>query len=217
MASKSAVSLSVIRRLPRYYRYLGVLKRMGITRISSRELSERMGLTASQIRQDLNCFGGFGQQGYGYNVETLQEEIGNILGIGNPIPAIQIGVGNLGKAIASHLNFPRAGFRLVGLFDSNPALQGKQIAGVSVMDDSDLESFCERHHPKTAFLCVPGSAAEELVRRLVDCGVRSFWNFSSYDLALHYSGVAVENVHLMDNLMTLRYQIEEAKPEEESD
>jgi redox-sensing transcriptional repressor len=216
MASKSAVSLSVIRRLPRYYRYLGVLKKKGITRISSRELSERMGLTASQIRQDLNCFGGFGQQGYGYNVESLQEEIANILGLRNPVPTIQIGVGNLGKAIASHLDFSRSGFEMVGLFDSNPALVGKTVAGFEILPDGELETFCAKHHPQTAFLCVPEKAAKELVKRLVDCGVRSFWNFSSYDLALHYDHVVVENVHLMDNLMTLRYQIQEAGITEES-
>jgi len=216
MPLKSSVSMSVIRRLPRYYRYLGVLKKKGIVRISSRELSERMGLTASQIRQDLNCFGGFGQQGYGYNVESLQDEIANILGLNDLVPTIQIGIGNMGKAIIKHLDFPRSGFKMIGFFDSNPALYGKIVSDLSILPVTELEAFCIEHHPKTAFLCVPEEAAMELSEILVKHGVRSFWNFSSFDLALHYDNVVVENVHLMDNLMTLRYRLEEVGLGEDS-
>ncbi len=209
LSVKPSVSLSVVRRLPRYYRFLGELKKSGCTRISSRELSERMGLTASQIRQDLNCFGGFGQQGYGYNVVSLYEEIAKILGLDHKLDAILIGVGNLGKAVASHMNFAERGFRLIGLFDSNPSLIGKELSGIKIMDTSELQSFCEERKPTVAILCIPKAAAESLGKRLLDCGIRCFWNFSHYDFTLEYDDVIVENVHLSDSLMTLGSRVNE--------
>ena len=200
--------MSVIKRLPRYYRFLGELKKNNITRISSKELSQRMGFTASQIRQDLNCFGGFGQQGYGYNVEQLQNEIGAILGVNNGFKTILFGCGNLGRAIASHMTFEDRGFELVGLFDSNAdKMQDLRIKGLSVYPVEDLEVYCKEVEPKVAVLCVPTEAAPAIVDRLVNLGITNFWNFSHYDIASNYHGVTVENVHLNDSLMTLSYQI----------
>ena len=205
---KKSVSMSVIKRLPRYYRFLGELKKNNITRISSKELSQRMGFTASQIRQDLNCFGGFGQQGYGYNVEQLQNEIGAILGVNNGFKTILFGCGNLGRAIASHMTFEDRGFELVGLFDSNAdKMQDLRIKGLSVYPVEDLEVYCKEVEPKVAVLCVPTEAAPAIVDRLVNLGITNFWNFSHYDIASNYPGVTVENVHLNDSLMTLSYQI----------
>ena len=205
---KKSVSMSVIKRLPRYYRFLGELKKNNITRISSKELSQRMGFTASQIRQDLNCFGGFGQQGYGYNVEQLQKEIGAILGINNGFKTILIGCGNLGRAIASHMTFEDRGFELVGLFDQNAdKMQDLKIKGLSVYPVDDLEVYCKEVEPKVAVLCIPSEATPAIVDRLVALGINGFWNFSHYDIASNYPGVTVENVHLNDSLMTLSYQI----------
>ncbi len=205
---KKSVSMSVIKRLPRYYRFLGELKKNNITRISSKELSLRMGLTASQIRQDLNCFGGFGQQGYGYNVEQLKNEIGAILGINNGFKTILIGCGNLGRAIASHMTFEERGFELVGLFDkSADKMQDLRIKGLSVYPIEDLEVYCKEVEPKVAVICIPSEATPAVVEKLVALGIRNFWNFSHYDIASNYSGVTVENVHLNDSLMTLSYQI----------
>ena len=205
---KKSVSMSVIKRLPRYYRFLGELKKNNITRISSKELSQRMGFTASQIRQDLNCFGGFGQQGYGYNVEQLQNEIGAILGVNNGFKTILFGCGNLGRAIASHMTFEDRGFELVGLFDSNAdKMQDLRIKGLSVYPVEDLEVYCKEVEPKVAVLCVPTEAAPAIVDRLVNLGITNFWNFSHYDIVSNYHGVTVENVHLNDSLMTLSYQI----------
>ncbi len=209
MPKDTTISMPVIRRLPRYYRFLYDLKENGITRISSRELSQRMGLTASQIRQDLNCFGGFGQQGYGYMVEQLYNEIGHILGADAPTDAILVGAGNLGKAIAKHMHFESRGFRLVGVFDDAPALQGTRLSDHEVLSNDRLEDFCRQHHPRMAILCIPKEAAPALVERLVACGIEGFWNFSHYDIAYHYPQVAVENVHLGDSLMTLSYSINE--------
>ena len=205
---KKSVSMSVIKRLPRYYRFLGELKKNNITRISSKELSQRMGFTASQIRQDLNCFGGFGQQGYGYNVEQLQKEIGAILGINNGFKTILIGCGNLGRAIASHMTFEDRGFELVGLFDQNAdKMQDLKIKGLSVYPVDDLEIYCKEVEPKVAVLCIPSEATPAIVDRLVALGINGFWNFSHYDIASNYPGVTVESVHLNDSLMTLSYQI----------
>ncbi len=203
--SKNTVSNSVIRRLPRYYRFLGELEKMNIVRISSRELSEKMRLTASQIRQDFNCFGGFGQQGYGYNVKELREKIGDILGVRAENPLIMIGAGNLGRAIASHIDFHKRGFDLIGVFDVNPELAGYKIGELSVRNSSELESFCRENNPKAAVLCIPKSAAAEVANLLVAYGIHAFWNFSHYDLLIAHSDVIVENVHLGDSLMTLSY------------
>ncbi|MBQ8683064.1 MAG: redox-sensing transcriptional repressor Rex [Clostridia bacterium] len=205
MAKESNISMPVIRRLPRYYRFLYDLKENGVTRISSRELSQRMGLTASQIRQDLNCFGGFGQQGYGYMVNQLYEEIGRILGMHCPTKAILLGVGNLGKAVVNHMNFASRGFQLVGLFDGNVALEGQTLGELPIRSNNELEQFCQQEHPEMAVLCIPKEAAPHLVERLVACGIKAFWNFSHYDIAYDHPEVIVENVHMGDSLMTLSY------------
>ncbi len=207
MKNNNQVSIPVIKRLPRYHRYLEELKDMGIVRISSKELSQRMGLTASQIRQDLNCFGGFGQQGYGYNIEQLYNEIGLILGIDKKSKAIMIGAGNLGHAIATHLHFENRGFDLVGIFDNNPAVVGTEVGGRTVMDSATLDEFCEKEKPVVAILCIPAEYAAENADKLVKLGIKGFWNFTQCDLVSRYENVAVENVHLGDSLMTLCYQI----------
>lgn len=203
--SKNSISNSVIRRLPRYYRFLGELENNGYVRISSRELSEKMGLTASQIRQDFNCFGEFGQQGYGYNVSDLRFEIGKILGLNVQTPMILLGAGNLGTAIASHIDFKNKGFDLIGAFDSNPELVGKKIGSLSVRDISELEKFCNENKPVAAILCIPMSAAEKMVDTLISCGIKAFWNYTHYDIRINHENVAVENVHLGDSLTTLSY------------
>ena len=211
MASKdTSISMSVVRRLPRYYRFLYDLKENGVVRISSRELAERMGLTASQIRQDLNCFGEFGQQGYGYLVDQLYDELYHILGMDKLTPSILLGAGNLGHALVNHMNFSRKGVSLDGIFDDAPSLIGQEIHGITIQGTADLEAFCERNHPQLAILCIPKEAAPELVERLVNCGVKAFWNYSHYDIALHHPQVLVENVHLGDSLMALSYLINQA-------
>lgn len=205
--SKNTISNSVIRRLPRYYRFLGELEVNGYVRISSRELAEKMGLTASQIRQDFNCFGEFGQQGYGYNVSGLKSEIGRILGLNKITPMILLGAGNLGRAIASHINFKSKGFELVGIFDSNPAIIGDKIGNLEVSDVDGLDSFCDEIKPQCAILCIPSEAASKEVERLIAKGVKAFWNFTHYDLRINHSDIAVENVHLGDSLATLSYRL----------
>ena len=205
---RDRVSDAMTRRLPAYYRQLCLLEKQDVACISSRTLGEVMGLTDSQIRQDLNCFGGFGQQGYGYNVEQLQNEIGAILGVNNGFKTILFGCGNLGRAIASHMTFEDRGFELVGLFDSNAdKMQDLRIKGLSVYPVEDLEVYCKEVEPKVAVLCVPTEAAPAIVDRLVNLGITNFWNVSHYDIASNYHGVTVENVHLNDSLMTLSYQI----------
>ncbi|MBE7040554.1 MAG: redox-sensing transcriptional repressor Rex [Ruminococcaceae bacterium] len=205
---KREVPLVVVKRLPRYYRYLGELLRKGITRISSGELSKRMGVTASQIRQDFNCFGGFGQQGYGYNVEKLHREIANILGLSHGYKTIIIGAGHLGHALANHTNFAKRGFELVGIFDKKPELAGKVINDLPVLPMEELEEFCNTHQVNIAILALPKSAIIEVVPRLVALGIKGLWNFSYTDIAVP-EDVAVENVHLSDSLMTLSYKITE--------
>lgn len=209
MSHKSAVSISVIRRLPRYYRFLSELLKEGKTRISSRELSDLMQLTASQIRQDLNCFGGFGQQGYGYNVKDLHEEIANILGLNKIHNCILIGVGNLGEAIANHIDFEKRGFNLIGAFDIKPELIGTKIGSVTIMHSDEIEEFCKKNQPKIAVLCIPKDAAKVIAEKLVKLGIKGFWNFSHFDLTLSYDDIVVENVHLSDSLMTLCYRVNE--------
>lgn len=207
MAKDTNISLPVIRRLPRYYRFLYDLKEKGVTRISSRELSQKMRLTASQIRQDLNCFGGFGQQGYGYMVDQLYDEIGRILGMDQLTPTILLGVGNLGTAVGNHIEFKTRGFNLIGLFDDNPDLVGDSRADMPIRATDELESFCRQHKPEMAVLCIPKEAAPRIVEILVDCGVKGFWNFSHYDILNDYPDVIVENVHMGDTLMTLSYHM----------
>ena len=171
MGKNDGVSISVIKRLPRYYRFLGELKAKGVVRISSKDLSKKMGFTASQIRQDLNCFGGFGQQGYGYNIESLYNEIGKILGVDKTRKAILIGAGNLGKAVALHMSFEARGFNLIGVFDKNPALSGQMLRGIPIRHIDGLFDFCKDNSPVVAVLCIPSSAAEVLAPQLVQLGV----------------------------------------------
>ncbi|MBR4099696.1 MAG: redox-sensing transcriptional repressor Rex [Clostridia bacterium] len=201
------ISNSVIKRLPRYYRFLGELKASGMTKISSRELSEKMGLTASQIRQDLNCFGGFGQQGYGYNIDILQEEIAYILGLDKPKSIILIGVGNLGRAVTMHMNFESKGFHLIGLFDSKESIVGQIVKNQPVRSIDSLDEFCRENMPKAAILCIPKNAAEKIVNQLMKLGVKNFWNFSHYDIAVNNPEAKVENVHLGDSLTRLSYKM----------
>ncbi len=203
------ISNSVIKRLPRYYRFLGELKSQGVTRTSSRELSEKMGLTASQIRQDLNCFGGFGQQGYGYNIEVLQSEIAHILGLDKPKSIILIGMGNLGRAVAMHMNFESKGFHLVGLFDEKESLVGQVVKNQPIRSTAVLDEFCRENLPQAAILCIPQEAAQKISSQLIKLGVKAFWNFSHYDIAINNSNVKVENVHLGDSLTRLSYKMNE--------
>ncbi len=205
--NQSGISNSVINRLPRYYRFLGELKKEGLTRISSRELARRMQLTASQIRQDLNCFGDFGQQGYGYNIDLLQGEIGKILGLDHPQNAILIGVGNLGRAIAHYINFESKGFHLIGMFDAKEALMGQMVRNVPIRHINTLDEFCRENMPRAAILCIPKEASKEICDQLVKLGVKGFLNFSHYDISLDHSDVKVENIHFGDSLMTLSYKL----------
>ena len=202
---KDDISISVIKRLPRYYRFLENLKQNGIVRISSKELAERMGLTASQIRHDFNCFGGFGQQGYGYNVPELYAKIGEILCLDHEIKTIMIGAGNLGNAVASKISQRKNGFKLIGVFDKNEALAGKIIHGIPVRHIDYLENFCRDNHPLCAVICIPSNDMKELTDLLCQNGIKSFWNFSNYDINMAHPEVLVENVHLTDSLMTLSY------------
>ena len=207
MSKSINISNSVIRRLPRYYRFLGELEDQQISKISSRELSERMHLTASQIRQDLNCFGGFGQQGYGYNVSELRKEIGRLLGVDKHRKTILIGAGNLGTALAVHINFEKSGCSLIGIFDSNKKIVGNPLGKLTITDIDDLEKFCRENKPEVAVLCIPKSVTKEIVDRLTELGVRSFWNFSHYDINVEHKNIIVENVHLGDSLLTLSYGV----------
>lgn len=207
MAKRENISSSVIRRLPRYYRFLSEIEKQGVTHISSRELSKRMSLTASQVRQDFNCFGEFGQQGIGYSVKKLRYEIENILGIQCRYPAILIGAGNIGTAIAKQVIFDSRCFDLVGIFDKDKQKIGSNILDITITDTERIEEFCSNTPVNTAILCVPKSAAEELSDRLYKLGIRSFWNFSHYDLSMRFPDVIVENVHLGDSLMTLCFMI----------
>lgn len=204
---KNEIPGAVIKRLPRYYRFLEELKQKGTVRISSRELSERLGLTASQIRQDFNRYGGFGHQGYGYNVEQLHAEIGAILGLNNRHTAILIGAGNLGRAVANHIFFEARGFELIGIFDRKEALTGQMIKEIPIRHINGLDEFCRENLPKVAVLCLPEEEAKRLIPQLMELGVKAFWNFSSYDIAMDYPDACVENVHIGDRLMTLCYKI----------
>lgn len=209
------ISRAVIKRLPRYYRYLGELMEEGVDRISSRELSERMKVTASQIRQDLNHFGGFGQQGYGYNVEHLYNEIAAILGLTHTNRMIIIGAGNLGQALANYGNFERRGFVTEALFDVNPEVVGKTVRGIPVLSLDELESFLATHKVEIATLAIPKAEAVKVAKRLVDSGIRAIWNFAHTDLDLP-EDVVVENVHLSESLMTLSYNLSEYRKEHEN-
>ena len=208
MAVQNKVSLPVIKRLPKYYRYLTNLSADGKDKISSSELAHMMGTTASQVRQDFNCFGGFGQQGIGYKVDVLRAEIGNLLfGDGEKLPTILVGAGRLGSAVSSFISRDANGYKLLGVFDVNPDLIGKEMCGVPILPLSDLDKFCAEHHPEVAVLCVPRQSAMDLAGELVNQGIKGFWNFSHYDLSVEYPDVTVENVHLGDSLMSLGYRL----------
>lgn len=205
---QNKASLPVIKRLPKYYRYLSNLQADGRDKISSSELARMMGTTASQVRQDFNCFGGFGQQGIGYKVDVLRAEIGNLLfGDGEKLPTILVGAGRLGSAVSSFISRDANGYKLLGVFDVNPDLIGKKMCGVPILPLSDLDKFCAEHHPEVAVLCVPRQSAMDLAGELVNQGIKGFWNFSHYDLSVEYPDVTVENVHLGDSLMSLGYRL----------
>ena len=207
MKRNTKVSTAVIRRLPRYYRHLSELQEAGVVRISSSALGKSMGLTASQIRQDLFCFGEFGQQGYGYKVESLKEEIGEILGISRGHTLVVLGTGNLGRAIIQNFRFSGNGFQLLAAFDVNPAVVGGKIAGVPVYHADDLESFIAAHSVDVALLTVPIAAAQQMGDRLVRAGVKGIWNFTNYEIVCASPEVVVESVHFSDSLLTLSYLI----------
>jgi redox-sensing transcriptional repressor len=208
MSLKKKVSIAVVRRLPRYYRYLADLLKMDITRISSKELSSRMGITASQIRQDLNCFGGFGQQGYGYNVESLYNEIGNILGVNNMFKTVIIGAGHMGQALANYENFERRGFRIVGIFDVDPSQIGRKIKDVEIMHLDNIDEFVKSNVVDIAILTVPYEQTPIVADKVARLGIKGLWNFSPMDLKLAYD-IVIENVHLSDSLMVLGYNMNE--------
>lgn len=202
------ISRAVIKRLPRYYRYLGELIDEGVERISSSELSNIMQVTASQIRQDLNNFGGFGQQGYGYNVKYLHSEIAKILGLDQTYNMIIIGAGNLGRALANYTRFEKQGFQLVGVFDVNPELKGQTLRDVEIHMMDELAGFIKEHNVKIATLTLPKAEAIDVTKVLVANGVKAIWNFAHTDLNLVVpSDVVVENVHLSESLMRLSYNL----------
>ena len=203
------VSIQVIRRLPRYYRFLTELENSGVDKISSTKLASIMSSTASQVRQDLNCFGGFGQQGYGYPVAQLRQEIGRILGLDKKHSAVILGAGNLGRAVATHLNFENLGFRLTAVFEKDPRLIGTMLRGLKVRSDDEIEEYLRENPVDTAFLTIPKDSVEGIIGRLYELGVRNYWNFSHYDISSLYKDAIVENVHLSDSLMTLCYHINE--------
>ncbi len=207
---RQKVSNAVIRRLPRYYRHLTDLSQTGVQRISSSALGMAMNLTASQIRQDLSCFGEFGQQGYGYNVESLRNEVAEILGMTRAHTAIILGVGNLGRALIENFHFDRGGFRLTAAFDVNPALIGTQVSGVPIYPVEELEVYLKENPTSVGVLTVPQSAANDMAQRLVQSGVKGIWNFTNLELHVEDSNTVVEDVHFADSLLTLSYLISEA-------
>lgn len=200
------ISQAVISRLPRYFRYLGVLKDEGVERVSSHDLSRIMHLTASQIRQDLNHFGGFGQQGYGYNVENLYDEIGKILGLDKEHNLIIIGAGNLGQALANYMNFERRGFIFRGIFDNNPVIVGTKVRDIEVRPMEEVKAFVENNNIDIAVLTIPKNCAVEIAEQLVSYGIKAIWNFAHVDLNVPEE-IQVENVHLLDSLMKLSYNL----------
>ena len=206
--SQKEISKAVIKRLPRYYRYLGELQEAGVERISSGELSQQMMVTASPIRQDLNNFGGFGQQGYGYNVQYLREEIAKILGLDRIHNIIIIGVGHLGQALANYTNFEKNSFRIIGLFDNNPELKGKVIRGVPIRMTEEIPAFLRENDVEIATLTLPKEYAIEVSKMLIENGIHAIWNFAHTDLNLVVpKNVAVQNVHLSESLMRLSYNL----------
>ena len=204
---KNKVSMSVIRRLPRYYRFITQLYDNDIERASSSKLAEIMNVTASQIRQDLNCFGEFGQQGYGYSIKQLKYEIENILGLNNNFNTIIVGMGNLGRAVATHMDFKALGFNLVAMFDRDKELHNTTVNDMPIFSNNYIKEFCSKTSVTAAVLCVPQKAAKPIVETLYNSNVKIFWNFSHYDIVNDYEDTIVENVHLSDSLMTLTYRV----------
>lgn len=203
------ISMSVIKRLPRYYRFISELAEQGEQRISSGKLADLMNVTASQIRQDFNCFGGFGQQGYGYSIPNLKSEMENILGLNKVNNTIILGAGNLGKAIALHINFVEKGFNVKGIFETNPDIIGQTIKGIEIYPEKDVQKFIADNNITIAVLCVPKHSVGEIIDKLYEAGIKAFWNFSHYDISRKYSDSIVENVHMTDSLMTLSYRMNE--------
>ena len=204
---KENVSDAVIRRLPRYYRQLTELCAKGVVRISSHSLGQEMNITASQIRQGLSCFGEFGQQGYGYNVEELHTEIGHILGVDNNYHLVMIGVGNLGHALLQNFHFAQAGFTVDAAFDVSPAVTGTRVNGVPIYSMEELEGYIGSHSVDVVVLTIPQSVAQEMADRLVDLGIRGFWNFTNVEITCGRPDVKIENIHFADSLLTLSYRI----------
>jgi len=214
---ESEVPTAVIKRLPRYHRYLGDLLEAGRLRISSSELSKIMNVTASQIRQDLNCFGGFGQQGYGYNIKYLYSKISELLGVSEGFDCVIVGAGNLGRALASTRMFGRRGINRIALFDVSPDLVGTEIYGIPVYHIDELYNFCTHRKVSIGVLCVPKSAAYDVARTLAAAGVKGIWNFANMELKLDDDTVTVENIHLGDSLMTLCYKVKVKKDLQKKD
>ena len=204
---KENISDAVIRRLPRYYRQLTDLCARGVVRISSHSLGQEMNITASQIRQDFSCFGEFGQQGYGYNVEELRAEIGHILGVDNDHHLIMIGVGNLGHALLQNFRFSQTGFSVDAAFDISPTVVGTTVNGVPIYARADLDSYIREHSVDVVVLTVPQSVAQETADRIIRLGVRGFWNFTNVELVSSDPDVKFENIHFADSLLTLSYRI----------
>lgn len=204
---KENISDAVIRRLPRYYRQLTDLCGRGIVRISSHSLGQEMNITASQIRQDFSCFGEFGQQGYGYNVEELRSEIGHILGVDNDHHLIMIGVGNLGRALLHNFHFSQTGFTVDAAFDISPSVVGTSVNGIPVYSMQELDSFVQQNHIDVVVLTIPQSVAQDTATHLIELGVRGFWNFTNVELSSPTDDVKFENIHFADSLLTLSYRI----------
>ncbi|WP_295694089.1 redox-sensing transcriptional repressor Rex [uncultured Oscillibacter sp.] len=204
---KENISDAVIRRLPRYYRHLNELCSRGVVRISSHSLGQEMNITASQIRQDFSCFGEFGQQGYGYNVEELKAEIGHILGVDNDHHLIMIGVGNLGHALLQNFPFSQCGFTVDAAFDVSPAVIGTAVNGVPICSMSELDTFIQSHSVDVVVLTIPQTVAQDTADHLISLGVKGFWNFTNIELSSQIPDVQFENIHFADSLLTLSYRI----------
>lgn len=209
MEKNKNISMAVIKRLPKYYRYLGELMNNDVDRISSKELGEKIGFTASQIRQDLNCFGDFGQQGYGYNVKELYSQISTILGLDRGYEAVLVGAGNIGQAVSNYSRFEALGFKITSIFDANPKLIGMKIRDIEIRDIDEMTSILEAKQIDIGIICVPTKNAQNVADQLIKGGVRAIWNFAPVDLVVP-NHVKVENVHLSESLLTLIYLLNES-------
>lgn len=208
---RKKVSNNVIRRLPRYIRLLDEMDQEGLTRVSSSELGERLGFTASQVRQDFSNFGEFGQQGYGYNIKMLRDQIAEVLGVNQGFTAILVGVGHIGRSLISNFCFSDWGFKLVGAFDTSENMIGKEVNGITVSSIDEIETFISNHKVDAAVLTVPKEAAVKVAKRLTDCGINAIWNFTNVEIVEPDSSVLVENLHFSDSLLALSYYISEQK------